>query len=317
MQDSRFWKRRIIVTGSSGFIGRHLFRACKVHWPEHEIIGVDVANGNDCRKFFANDVRGADVIFHCAAITGGIEGTTGNPAPLAAINAQMDGAFFEWALRTRPNRIVYFSSSCAYPMMSDTSMRNKRLTRESDLNLGYVYGHPDNTYGWVKLLGEVIANSVREAGVPTTIVRPFAVYGSDQETCRMVPAFVERAIIEDGDTFDVWGEGDQASDFIHVTDTVNACIAAVDNAIDGPVNLGTGRGAPADEVAQLVMTAANVNRKIIHRTDKPTGPRWRVADPTLLHTFYKPKISLEDGVWQAVHAKTGIPTSYGPGDDLA
>jgi hypothetical protein len=52
-----------------------------------------------------------DIAIHCAAITGGIEGTTYNAATQSSSNAQLDGAFFEWVLRTRPGRSVYFSSS--------------------------------------------------------------------------------------------------------------------------------------------------------------------------------------------------------------
>ena len=308
---------KIVITGSAGFIGRHLVKACERRWPDAAILQVDPANGSgDCRDFFRQSNGRVDLAFHCAAITGGIEGTTGNPAFLAAINQQMDGAFFEWALRTLPGRIVYFSSSCAYPMMSEAAMAHGRKSREQDIRFERIDGHPDNTYGWVKLLGEVVANSVRDAGVPTTIVRPFAVYGSDQETCRMIPAFIQRVLTEDTDTFDVWGSGDQASDFIHVDDTVEAIVALVDNAIDGPVNLGTGRGATADEVANIVMKTARMPRKIVHRLDKPTGPLWRVADTTLLNTFYKPCITLEEGIEEAVWSKA-IPLVYGPGDDIA
>lgn len=290
--------RRILITGSQGFIGRHLAEACEQTWPEAIVTHVDNAWGSfyDCREFFATDERDYDLAFHCAAITGGIEGTTGSPARLSAINSQLDGAFFEWALRTNPGRIFYFSSSCAYPMLPFGTVQN---LQESDIDLDNFSGHSDNTYGWVKLVGEVIANSVRDAGIPTSIVRPFAVYGTDQENCRMIPAFIDRALSED-DTFEVWGQGSQASDFIHVDDVVGALLTMAQEGIDGPVNLGTGRGATVDEVANIVLKTAGLDRRIVHRLDKPAGPRWRVADPTLLNTFYTPKITLEDGIQLAL-----------------
>jgi nucleoside-diphosphate-sugar epimerase len=132
----------------------------------------------------------------------------------------------------------------------------------------------------------------------------------------MIPAFIERAMADE-ETLEVWGPGDQASDFMHVDDCVNAILKMVELDIDGPVNIGTGRGATADEVAKMVMAEIGIKRAITHRMDKPYGPRWRVGDPSLLHTFYKPTISLEDGVRRVVHAQAGVPLSYGPGDDLA
>lgn len=289
--------QRILVTGSAGFIGRHFVSACHSHWPDAEVVDIDLVDGIDCREWLAHDHGHFDLAVHMAAITGGIEGTTSNAPMLAAKNSQIDGAFFEWALNYKPGRIVYFSSSCAYPI--DLASTVAPL-REEDIDLAYFEGSADNTYGWCKLLGEVIANSVRDAGVPTSVVRPFAVYGTDQENCRMIPAFIERALAG-GDTFEVWGEGNQASDFIHVDDVVSSILAIAEQGIDGPVNLGTGRGATVDEVANIVLTAAKLNREIVHRLDKPSGPRWRVADTSRLNEFYTPTVTLEQGIARALH----------------
>lgn len=306
----------ICVTGSSGFIGRHLVEGLRDKWPDALITCCDTDEGLDCRSLFQSD-QTFDVVIHCAAITGGIEGTTGNAAFQGSMNAQMDGAFFEWALRTKPGRILYFSSSCAYPLLSETAMGYQRTLREQDLRFDHLDSPPDNLYGWVKLVGEVLANGVRDAGIPVSIIRPFAVYGEDQELCRMIPMFVHRAL-QDSDEFETWGPGWQASDFIHIDDVVNAIIIMLDNGIDGPINLGTGRGVSVDEAAQIVMDAAGISRPVVRRMDKPYGPLWRVADPTLLETFYTPKITLEEGVRRAIEFhRNAVPTSYGLGDDLA
>ena len=118
----------------------------------------------------------------------------------------------------------------------------------------------------------------------------------------MIPAFVERALSgKDGEPFTVWGKGDQASDFIHIDDVVSAVLAIIENDIDGPVNLGTGIGSTVDQVAEMVLAAAGQYRPIVHDLDKPSGPRWRVADVTLLNTFYKPQIDLAEGIRRALH----------------
>jgi len=239
---------------------------------------------------------GYDLAFHCAALTGGIEGITRFPAQIGAMNAQLDGAFFEWALRTRPQHVVYFSSSCVYPLHIQ---RPGRRLSEADAQVSDYHGQADATYGWVKLTGEVLAESVRSAGVPVTIVRPFSVYGSDQETSHVVPVFAERAV-SPAQALEVWGDGTQTHDFVHVDDCVAAVLALADGGVDGPVNIGTGVGTSVDEVARLAMRAAGRERPLLHRTDRPVGVPYRVADVTLLQSVYTPQISIEEGVARAV-----------------
>ena len=290
---------RICVTGSAGLIGSHLVQAIEQRWPEAFVQQIDLKTGYDCREFFAKDDGEWDLALHCAAVTGGIEGTMFNSALQAATNSELDGAYFQWAFHAKPKRIVYISSSCAYPVELSNNV-NYGL-REFNIDFDGDWHDPDMPYGWAKLNGEVMANAVRDSGIAVSIVRPFAIYGESQETCRMIPAFVERAM-SDADTMTVWGPGDQASDFMHASDCANAILTMADQDIDGPVNLGTGRGATADEVAEMVMAEVGVNREIVHNLDKPFGPKWRVADPKLLHTFYKPTVSLEEGVARVVAA---------------
>jgi len=288
--------RTILVTGSGGFIGRHLLAACRDRYAGAAVTGLDIRSGGDCRIRLPQMRERFDLALHCAALTGGIEGITRFPAQIGAMNAQLDGAFFEWALRTRPRRIVSFSSSCVYPLHIQ---RPGRRLSEADAQVRDYHGQADATYGWVKLTGEVLAESVRSAGVPVTIVRPFSVYGSDQETSHVVPVFAERAV-SPAQALEVWGDGTQTHDFVHVDDCVAAVLALADGGVDGPVNIGTGVGTSVDEVARLAMRAAGRERPLLHRTDRPVGVPYRVADVTLLQSVYTPQISIEEGVARAV-----------------
>lgn len=307
---------RALVTGSAGFIGRHLVEALRRRGdevvgcdPKCDVGGVIVLPGRewtvhmvgdfpgDCRQFFRDwTTQRFDVVFHCAATVGGREGIDHNAAYLAAYNLQLDGALFEWALTARPGRIVYFSSSAAYPVRLQNGHRDSLFEAHGD----YVgAGGPDATYGWVKLTGERIATEIRKAAVPVTIVRPFSGYGEDQDDCYPFPAFIQRAKRRD-DPFDVWGDGQQVRDWIHVDDLTAALLALVDAGVDGPVNLGTGVGTSMDNLARLCMREAGYDAPIRHLADKPTGVRHRVADITLLRRYYEPRVSIEEGVRRAL-----------------
>ena len=156
-------------------------------------------------------------------------------------------------------------------------------------------GVPDMTYGWSKLTGEFLARFVPNVH----IFRPFSGYGWDQDLTYPFPMYVKRAL-ERQDPFQVWGPGTQTRDFIHMKDVVEAVLTAVDQNIIGPTNLGTGRSTSFLELAWLCMEAVGYNGAIKTNPDKPVGCMHRVSNNTKLLSFYTPKITLEEGIAEAV-----------------
>lgn len=288
---------RVLVTGHRGFLGRHLAAACaKRGW---DVDGRDVSDGTrqDVRMTLAYCGR-YDLVLHCAALVGGRATIEGAPAALAAYNLQLDGALFQWALQTRPRRLVYFSSSAAYPTNLQDGNPPRRLAERLVVDHP---ANPDALYGWVKLTGERVAGELRRAGVPTTVVRPFSGYGTDQNDRYPFPAIMARARARQ-DPFEVWGDGRQVRDFVHVDDVAEAVLTLVDREADGPVNVGTGVGTSMTELATLAMRATGYAAPIRYLRHKPQGVCYRVADPSLLRLYYKPRVSLEEGVSRALEA---------------
>lgn len=291
--------RRALVTGHRGFIGRHIHTALDAHgWA---VEGIDLAEGWDAVDLFRGDtnpdVGRPDLVVHCAALVGGRKVIEGQQATLAARDLALDAALFEWAMRARPGRIVYFSSSAAYPMNLQTSTAIR--LQEDDIDPANPY-EPDSSYGWVKLTGERLARwATEEADLTVHVFRPFSGYGHDQDPAYPFPAYIQRAANREA-PFDVWGTGDQCRDFIHVDDIVGAVLAAVEHDVRGPVNLGTGRATSFNELAGLVMDAAGYSTAIRHLEAEPVGAFYRVADPARLLEFYVPKVSLEEGIARAL-----------------
>ncbi|NBQ48837.1 MAG: epimerase, partial [Sphingobacteriia bacterium] len=60
------------------------------------------------------------------AIVGGRESIEGRPMAVAD-NFSIDSQFFQWCLKTKPKKIVYFSSSAAYPIDMQTEARHIKL----------------------------------------------------------------------------------------------------------------------------------------------------------------------------------------------
>jgi nucleoside-diphosphate-sugar epimerase len=291
-------KPTALITGSEGFVGSHFSARLKADgW---DIEGVDIRRGmtEDCRRVFAGSTH-YDLVVHCAAIVGGRAKIDGAPMAVAD-NLSIDAGLWQWALRTRPGRVVYFSSSAAYPvsLQGERGAETSMALREDDIDLKWLHT-PDQTYGLAKLVGEIQAGLVRDEGVPVTVVRPFSGYGADQSADYPFPAFVARALTKQ-DPFQIWGDGQQVRDWVHIDDIVDLTMTCVEDGVDGPVNACTGRPVSFDELATICCREAGYMPDLEHLIEKPSGVRYRVGDPALMFDVYQPKITLEDGVRRAL-----------------
>jgi nucleoside-diphosphate-sugar epimerase len=288
---------RVLITGNRGFVGRHFERYYKA--AGHDVRTCDIVANVDCRRYFDESFPKPgtyDLVVHCAAVVGGRVGIDGEPLHLMAEDLSIDAALFRWALHARPKRIVYFSSSAAYDtyLQVNPGLRLRESIRHVD--------EPDATYGFVKRVGEAMASHANALGIKTHVFRPFSGYGTEQSLDYPFARFIERAANRD-DPFEIWGSGDSARDWIHVDDIVGAVLAAIDNEVLGPVNICTGRATTFDGLAWMCMRRAGYRGDITYNTEAPRGVHWRVGDPSRLHEFYVPRISLEEGIARALEAR--------------
>ena len=305
-----------LVTGGCGFVGRHLARRLLAEgydlWlvddcstgiqPDEWLPGVfdrrEVAPGvveytgdhrvvfvhGDARDFFAGRVGlGALVepefgdVFHFAAVVGGRATIDGNPMAVA-IDLALDALCFNWAVRTQPDRLLYASSSAAYPV--DLQGEDGAVAlKESDIEFGGRLGQPDMTYGWSKLTGEYLGRIAHEHyGLHVASVRPFSGYGEEQDLTYPVPSIALRAARGDN-PITVWGTGLQGRDFVHIDDCVEAMLRILDRVADGSgVNIGSGTLTNFREVAGLFMRLAGYEATVSAVEGKPVGVHSRYAD---------------------------------------
>ena len=280
---------RVLVTGSAGFVGAR-FRQ-ELERADHDVYCVDIVDGFDCRIFFRTATACFDLVIHCAAVVGGRTMIEGAPFHLAAEDLSIDAELWRWAQRTRPGRIVYFSSSAAYPVDLQTVEREPTQLIEEDIDFDHLRT-PDQSYGWVKLTGEMMARAARVERLAVTVVRPFSGYGETQDRAYPFPAIMAR-VRRGENPVTVWS--DTVRDFIHVDDVVAATLVAADLGIDGPVNLCTGRATSFTELATMA------GAETVEVLDgMPTGVQHRVGDPTRMLDFYEPRITLEEGIARAL-----------------
>ena len=284
---------KILITGDEGFVGTNFKR--HLDSKNNQITGIDIKNGRDVRDFFAKDDTKFDVVIHLAAIVGGRATIEGNPLAVAA-DLAIDADLFQWALRTRPGHLVYFSSSAAYPIFLQRAEYKQKL-KEWDINLDHIRT-PDMTYGWAKLSGEKLASYARAEGLGITVLRPFSGYGTDQSLDYPFPSFIKRGKEKEA-PFNVWGKGTQVRDFIHIEDIVRATFEAITNKVEVS-NLCSGRATSFIDLAELVMMQAGYLAEIKTNPNAPVGVAYRVGDTRKMLSFYEPRISLEEGIDRAL-----------------
>lgn len=295
--------KRAIVSGNAGFIGRNFTQ--RLLRDGYMVQGFDIASPEEATRcdaidFFSNNEGPVDLLIHAAANVGGRKAIDGDPLWIMR-NVEIDRAAFNFAIKTK-TPMIYFSSSAAYPIHLQTMAHWGSLVESMIKHDAEKFGVPDNTYGWSKLTGERMALIAREKGAQISIVRPFSGYGSDQSTDYPFGSFLAKAKDTNSTHFEIWGDGTQVRDWIHIDDIYNACQLMWREKIDGPINLSTGRPTDFNELAKTFMLAAHNIRPVKHILDAPKGVQYRVGDPTKLNEFYTPQITLEEGIIRAVTA---------------
>lgn len=290
--------KRALITGSSGLVGRHMVTELTARG-DWDIMCLDrkISESQDARRFFATDHSFFDLVVHCAAHVGGRQCIENQAAYIGAYNAQLDGSLFEWALRSRPAHVMYWSSSAAYPVILQTGYSPVRL-HEEHISIEQP-DRADQTYGWVKLIGERLAVEAAAEGLRVHVFRPFSGWAGDQDTSYPMGAFLDRAWRR-ADPFHIWGSGAQVRDFIHMRDVIGASLAAVEQDYPGPLNLCTGRATAFAELAVTVAKLAGYNPVFEFLLDKPAGVMYRVGDPTEMNKVWPACRELEDAITRAL-----------------
>lgn len=278
---------KVLITGSDGFLGRHTAR--RFTRDGHDVTGIDIKSGHDCRDVYASTTR-YDIVVHFAAHVGGRDTIDNHPLTVAQ-TLGLDAALFDYAVRTKPAHVLYPSSSAAYPVALQHTNHHRRL-REDDIDLANP-ALPDAMYGWVKLTGEQMAARARQCGVNVHVIRPMSGYGTDQDTTYPFGAFLERARRK-ADPFPIWGNGLQVRDWVHVDDITDTIMATIDQDVPHPINVGTGIPTDFLTLARLISQAHGYRPRLDPQPTRPTGVAWRVADTT--NQIHMPRVDLTEGI---------------------
>lgn len=263
---------RILVTGSEGFIGRHLIKALD----GHEIIRFDTRHTLLPDDIFQTvDFEKIDFIYHIGAITSTL---SRNIHALYTHNVDFSLALFEEAIEHKIP-LVYTSSASVF----GNTMKNG----------DYIY-NPLNYYATTKMITEMWLWENRDRFKLLSVPRLFNVYGVDEQktayTMSPVSKFKEQAL-NDGCIKVFKGSENMIRDFVCIEDVVWTLKSVIKSYRRGFYDVGTCKPISFLEVARLVSQKYDVGIKFIDMPDemKPSYQYYTCARDAAL--FYNTDVA--------------------------
>ena len=244
--------KTIFITGGAGFIGSTLSGRLV---EQNRIIIYDNLSRNSLKDkpykdhpnltlikgdvldldLLCRSVKGADIVVHCAAIAG-IDTVIKSPVTTMRVNLVGSANVLEAAAQLpRCDRVVCFSTSEVFGQQAFRSS-------ETDKTVMGAVGEARWTYAVSKLAEEHLAIAYyQEKWLPTTVVRPFNVYGPGQVGEGALKTFIQRAI--QNKPLEVHGDGTQIRAWCFIDDMIDGLLLAMEHpkAVGEAFNIGNQR----------------------------------------------------------------------------
>jgi UDP-glucose 4-epimerase len=305
--------RRVLVTGGSGFIGRHVVAELSDEGaqvrvidlnphpdPSVDVVQGDIADTAALERAFAD---GADAVVHLAAVTSVLRSLE-HPRQTYATNVAGTHEVLE-AARAAGARALAFASTNAVtgPMEGPAIVETAAL-------------RPLTPYGATKAAAEMLMSAYTSAyGVRCASLRLTNVYGPGMQAKDSIVARLMRAI-RLGRTFEIYGDGRQVRDYVHVSDVAAAVkLALTSDAWQGPMVIGTGHSLSVLEVVDEVRRVSGADFDVRHGPAKPGEMPAVIVDPSRARAGgWLPRYDFSEGlvgVWEE-WSQAGVEDMTGP-----
>ncbi len=296
---------RALVTGATGFVGRHLLAALAEAGHERFACGgphdadampLDLADPSALRG--ALDLAQPDVVFHLAAQTF-VPEALANPGATYGTNvtgtANLAQALRDYARAENATPRLIFASSAevyghqppqAFPLVETTSLS------------------PNNPYAASKAAAEMLLlGEARTFALDVVIVRSFNLIGPGQSDRFVVPNFAKQLaqIASGGKPVMHVGNLEAKRDFLDVRDAARAYVALAERGVRGEAyNLCSGSVHAIKDVLRELILAAHVPVEVREDPERmrPSDTPLFLGDNTKLRaaTGWEPRIALRSSI---------------------
>lgn len=308
----------VLVTGGCGFVGRHLIpRLVKDY--ENVIIVDDLSNSeqelHDAHRCLARreskggthpvlyieDVRNERTISeiikrhkirHCIHLAAQISVTDSIQKPYDTFSVNVGGTIsvLQACLLNQVDSFIFASSAAVYGPVDKLP-----ISESSPIN-------PISPYGASKVAGESLVSVYSSHIKNSFCLRFFNIYGCHQRSAYagVISKYTEQ--LRKRLPLEIYGNGAQTRDFVHIDDVVEAILLALDYRESHPVyimNIGTGQAVSINLLAKCM--------KKLYGSELPDTIFEEPEEGSILHSFpdissatrilnYIPEVTLEKGL---------------------
>jgi len=289
--------RRVLVTGGSGVIGRHVVTSLGAAGHEVRVVdlrpypdpAVDIVVGDLARPDVvdASLDGGVDAVVHLAAVTSVLRSVE-EPEAAYRTNVAATALLLERSRQAGVGVLVFASTNA-------------------------VIG-PMTPYGATKAAAEMLMSAYSAAlGLRCAALRFTNVYGLGMAEKDSIVARLMRAALS-GATFEIYGDGSQVRDYVNVTDVVAAIgLALSDARWSGPTVIGSGRSVSVVDIVGSVRRITGTLLPTRNVAGQPGEMPAVVVDNACARSRgWAPVVDLEAGI-EAVWAEWSAAATVGAG----
>jgi GDP-L-fucose synthase len=281
---------RILVTGSTGFLGHHVMPELREAFPQAELIGL----GRRDYDLLEPGIPAAmlreihpDCVIHMAAKSGGIITNKKRPADFFYENMVMNTHTLHESWKAGVKKFITFMGGCSYPAKAHSPIGEDQMW---------------NGYPQIESAGYSVAKKMLitqswayrvQYGFNSVVLIPGNVYGEwdnfNLEESHVIPALIRKytEARESGEkTITAFGTGRPTRDFVYAGDvaaTVPWFIKNYDSS--EPVNISAGRRISIRELAETVKKATGFTGDIVWDTSKPDGQMDKIFSVSRLNAL--------------------------------
>ena len=249
--------KRVLVTGSSGFVGKNLVEELKrqdakvLTLTDHDGRRIDIRDQQRVNGII-NEIRNIDIIYHLAAITS-VPFSFENPGETYEVNVIGTLNILELCRLCNTEKIV-FASSYIYGQP-----QYMPIDEEHPLQ-------PTNPYARSKILGEELCKAYNtDFGVKCIILRPFNIYGAGQNKNFLIPSIIAQLQYGKIELKDPAPK----RDFIYISDIIEAYINAEEFKGNFEVfNIGYGKSYSVKEITEKIVQLYGKDVKINYKNER-------------------------------------------------
>ena len=288
-------KKRLLILGATGFIGRNLLEYYIIKNDEYNIratyfntlplkhyghgvewVYADLRN----EKYVKNALRDVDIVLQFAAVTSGAEDIVNRPYIHVTDNAVMNSLILRECFEQNIEHFVFPSCTVMY-QPSHKALKESNFNSADEIHPTY-FG-VGNTKVYIEKMCDFFS---RLGKTKHTVVRHSNIYGPhdkyDLDKSHVFGATITKVMKNDTGKLSVWGDGKGGRDLLHVDDLIRAIDLSLkkQNSPYELFNIGRGQVVTIIDLIKKIIKHSGKDLEIVHDLSKPSIPTSLYLDCT-------------------------------------